>query len=412
MTSSYQSKNIAIIGGGIIGVTSALRLAKLGYNITIIDRQDSIAKECSYANGGQLSVCNCESWLTYNNVYKAIIYKLKKNPAIDIGSMFYCEKFLWLANFFKNIILNKHIFTTKKLISYAIKSRELFEEILKEETIDFNYQKKGILSIYSDTRSFNKAIAFNSKLAKTGFNREILTPNDINKLDSSINLDNIKGGLYSIDDSSGDMYKFIKALVQILIDRYALKTIFNCEIKKIISVKDKYELIGNNNKNLVFDKVIIAAGCGTNLLAKDYYRTDIYPVKGYSVTINLSKQSTPNAAKIAMLDEKYRIATSKLGSRFRVAGTANWYGYDDSIDVKKIKFLLDWIKMRYPTINTKDYDSWACLRPMTSNMLPITKEIKPNLYINSGSGHLGWTIAMALADDLVKVISKSNKKIS
>jgi D-amino-acid dehydrogenase len=134
----------------------------------------------------------------------------------------------------------------------------------------------------------------------------------------------------------------------------------------------------------------------------------IYPVKGYSITINVSEEDMQYVPQVSLLDDEAKIVTSTLGNRFRVAGTAELNGENYDIIRDRIEPLLNWVHVNFPKINTSDYSSWACLRPMTPNMMPIVKRSETSgVYYNTGHGHLGWTLSPATAKQLVDLINWS-----
>jgi D-amino-acid dehydrogenase len=133
---------------------------------------------------------------------------------------------------------------------------------------------------------------------------------------------------------------------------------------------------------------------------------DVYPVKGYSITINdVDAKYLP---QVSLLDDQAKIVTSTLGNRFRVAGTAELCGENYDITRDRIQPLLDWVHTNFPNINTHNYSSWACLRPMTPNMMPVVKQSDNNskVFYNTGHGHLGWTLAPATAKQIISIIEK------
>ena len=155
-----------------------------------------------------------------------------------------------------------------------------------------------------------------------------------------------------------------------------------------------------------YDKIVVASGVGSVKLSRSIGdRLPIYPVKGYSITINnVDPMYLP---KTSLLDDQAKIVTSSLGNRFRVAGTAELAGENYDIIHDRIKPLLNWVHTNFPDINTHDYSSWACLRPMTPNMMPIVKQSKKyhKVYYHTGHGHLGWTLAPATALQLTKLMA-------
>jgi D-amino-acid dehydrogenase len=155
----------------------------------------------------------------------------------------------------------------------------------------------------------------------------------------------------------------------------------------------------------IFDATVVCAGVNSPELAKQIGDTlDIYPVKGYSITINnVDPKYLP---KVSLLDDQAKIVTASLGNRFRVAGTAEFAGENYDIRRDRIEPLLNWVHENFPNINTHDYTQWACLRPMTPNMMPITKQSDKNkkVYYNTGHGHLGWTLGPVTAKQIADKI--------
>ena len=142
-------------------------------------------------------------------------------------------------------------------------------------------------------------------------------------------------------------------------------------------------------------------------------RLPIYPVKGYSVTVNLDEDSYDHSPYRSILDDQAKIVCSRIGNRLRVAGTAELAGENYDIRRSRIEPLLNWIHVNFPEVNTSDYHSWACLRPMTPNMMPIVRQSKKNkkVFYHAGHGHLGWTLAAATAQQLLDTISESKQNI-
>ena len=189
------------------------------------------------------------------------------------------------------------------------------------------------------------------------------------------------GGAWTKTDWTGDIHKFCYELANVLKNKYGVKFLYNWKIKHLEEVS-------------WYDAVVICNGVGSVQLAKTVGDSiDIYPVKGYSITINnVDPKFLP---KVSLLDDQAKIVTSTLGNRFRVAGTAELAGENYDIRRDRIEPLLEWVHTNFPKINTHDYTSWACLRPMTPDMMPITKRSDKNskVFYNTGHGHLGWTLA-------------------
>ena len=378
-------KKVAVIGSGITGITTAYEYAKHGYKVTCFEKERYPAMKCSYANGGQLSVSNSEVWNTWENIRKGASWMFKSDAPLYISPKLEWNKIKWLSKFLWNTVKNVHDENTETTIKLAMRARELYKKIISEEQIDFDQLECGILHIYKDINKFENSKKLKNLFESNQVEWESKSWFNINDIDNCLtDMTNLVGGIWTPSDSTGDIYKFCTTLSNILIKKYKVSFIFDAPIDWIDFYAHYYDIVILSNG---VDSVKLAKQCGDNL--------SIYPVKGYSITINLDELSQKYCPKVSILDDEAKIVTSTLGNRFRVAGTAELSGYNYDIKYSRIKPLLDWVHINFPKINTSNYSSWACLRPMTPDMLPIVKRSKKysNVYYNTGHGHLGWTLA-------------------
>lgn len=394
---------IAVIGAGIAGITAAYYLAKEGHEITVFDQEPYPAMRTSYANGGQLSVSNSEVWTTWKNVVKGIKWMLKKDAPLLIRPGLEIDKALWLARFLKHVAANDYAKNTAETIQIGLEARKLYEEIIAQEKINFDYSQCGILHIYKDREYFNAATEVKELYNANGCEWDILTEQEAKKLDPALeNIRGMIGAVWTPSDSTGDIHKFCSELTKILETKYNVEFQFNYEVEHIddIYIYDD------------FDKIVVANGVGAIKLSKQIGdRLPIYPVKGYSITVDLDSKSFNHAPNISLLDDQAKIVTARLGNKFRVAGTAELAGENYDIRRDRIDPLLNWVRQNFHDVSTENYSSWACLRPMTPNMLPIVKQSKynKNIFYHTGHGHLGWTLSAATAKLLVNLIKGENK---
>lgn len=381
-----MTKNVAVIGAGITGITAAYYLAKKGYKVTVYEQERYPAMKTSYANGGQVSVSNSEVWTTWSNVKKGIKWMFTKDAPLLIRPRLDYKQWKWMAKFLYNTATNKYKENTEKTISMGLQARELYKEIREDEGIYFDYKASGILHFYRDDKYFQNAVDAKELYNHAGCEWDLLSPIKTVSMDPALSdIKDIVGGAWTPSDFTGDIHKFCYELYEVLKNKYNVQFIFNS------NVAEKY---GMPALTEIYDAVVVSAGVGSVDLAKQVGDTlDIYPVKGYSITINnVDPKYLPS---VSLLDDQAKIVTSSLGNRFRVAGTAELAGENYDIRHDRIKPLLDWVHTNFPNINTHDHSSWACLRPMTPNMMPITKRSDNNtkVYYNTGHGHLGWTLA-------------------
>ena len=379
---------VAVIGSGIAGITTAYFLARAGHEVVIYDKRKYPAMATSYANGGQLSASNAETWNSWRSVKKGIKWLLKEDAPLKINPAFNLEKYNWIYRFVKAIPQAKN--NTLKTCQWALQAHKIYKQIAKEENLSFDMVEKGILHIYTDQTELDNAREVNKIYKKAGLSRWEVSPKECLEIEPAlVPPPKLLGGFFNETDFTGDIHKFCTNLLFILETKYRVKHVCK-EIKK-----------------LMFDiPVVICAGTDSRSLAKTIGDDlPIYPVKGYSITIR-----NPEVAPwTSMLDDEAKIVTSRLGAdRLRVAGTAELNGYNTDIIQSRIKPLIAWSEKMFPGINTEHVTPWAGLRPMTPNMMPIVKRSKrnKNVYYNTGHGHLGWTLSAYTASMISKQITE------
>ena len=394
-----SKKSVAIVGGGIAGLTTAYFLAKKDYKITVFD-PEGIATQCSYANGGQLSVCNAETWNTYSNLIKGIKWMSKNDaPLAFRNDIWSWDKFRWVVGFVGATLTNSYDYNTRKTIEWSLRSRRLYKKLIKELNIDFHQKDCGILHIYKNKKSWYKAQKTLERFKDTGWGRVVKKGN---LLKYKIKTKEIVGATFTKGDSVGDIHTFCKELSNYLYNNYDYrihvnKIVANKEIKYLSGRRDHAKTIDELKKE--FDEVVICAGAYTPFILP---HLNIYPIKGYSVTYH-EEHDMPTTS---ILDDDAKIVASPFANNvFRVAGTAELAGWNHDIRMDRIKPLRRWVR-KNTFVKDSRPENWACLRPMTPNMMPIVTKTK-GVWVNSGAGHLGWTMGMALAEKVTNGIFKS-----
>ncbi|MGY5393521.1 D-amino acid dehydrogenase [Acinetobacter sp. NigerLNRRAM0016] len=399
--------HIIVIGSGITGVTSAYELSQLGYDVTVIDKHLYPAMETSFANGGQLSACNAEVWNQKSTVLKGIKWMTRKDAPLLLNPSFDVHKYAWLVEFLGNI---KHYeANTRDTVKLALMARKRLFDIAEQEQIQFDLEKRGILHFYHNQADYEVATRVNELLRTGGLERHAVTSEEIKQIEPSLTGDYF-GGFYCPGDATGDIHKFTIGLAKVT-EKYGVKYRFGLEVtdvqhhEKGVTVVCKASTENMNaeaqaNEYFEADAVVVCGGVGSYQLAhllRD--KVNVYPVKGYSITINLEdEQSVQHAPWVSLLDESAKIVTSRLGaSRLRIAGTAEFNGYNRDIRADRIQPLVDWANKNFD-ISTENVVPWAGLRPMMPNMMPIVRRgRRERVFYNTGHGHLGWTLSAATA---------------
>lgn len=390
-------KTVAVIGAGIAGITTAYYLAKEGYSVTVYESERYAAMKTSYANGGQVSVSNSEVWNTWSNVKKGIKWMFRKDAPLLIRPRLDWAQWRWMTKFLYYTARGVYKENTVKTVQMGLQSRVLYEEIRQTEGVYFDRSACGILHFYKDEQYWDNAQKAMELYNENGLTREEVNPAYVSTMDPALkDIKGIVGASITTSDWTGDIHRFCYEMAQVLQTKYNVKINYNQQIKHIEELSH-------------YDAVVIASGVGSTALAKTAGdNIDVYPVKGYSITINnVDPRYLP---QVSLLDDQAKIVTSSLGNRFRVAGTAELCGENYDITRDRIEPLLAWVHENFPNINTHDYTQWACLRPMTPNMMPIIKQSNKckKVFYNTGHGHLGWTLSPATAKELVELIKNTN----
>lgn len=408
---------VIILGSGIIGLTTAYELSKKGFEVTVLEKENSSAMGCSYANGGQLSFSHAQPWsAAFFSILKSAITPRSNVYVKDLTN----KEFLkWSLKFILNSSKKKSRDIAAKLLELGNQSRKALNEILQEEKIDFHYNNKGILHFYRDKKLFNKAIEQAKFQEKLGCNLQILNPFEC--LDVEPNLTTLfdqaklAGGILFKDDASGDPFLFTKQLEEICKKKFNTKFIYGCEVKNILT---NYEKITGVNTSLgVFqaDLYVNTLGSyGNKLLNGINFHTQIYPIKGYSLSIPVNDLLS-NAPTISLTDAQNKIVYSRLGSTFRAAGTMEICNLSDAKNQKSIDFLKKTVKSTYQNCgDIENSKEWFGFRPYRPNCLPIIGKVKKygNLFMNTGHGSLGWSNSFGSAQIVSDAILNKSSELS
>jgi D-amino-acid dehydrogenase len=398
-----MNKHIVIIGGGITGVTTAYTLIKQGFEVTLIEKNRYPGMETSYANGGQLSASNAEVWTHPSILIKGLKWMFKHDAPLLINPTPSWHKLSWMAEFIAAIPRYKE--NTISTARLAIESRQHHFAWAQAEGIEFDHKRKGILHFYRDKKGFEHAAQVSKLLAAGGLPRRAVTPQEIEAIEPSLH-GKFYGGYFTESDSTGDIHKFTYGLAKAC-ERHGVKIYNEHEVLSVgsngqsafVQVKHAGETL-----SLTFDAMVVCAGVhGRRLAAQLGDRLNIYPVKGYSITVNLPDADSQSAApQVSLLDDETKLVTSRLGDdRFRVAGTAEYNGINLDIRADRIQPLIHWVNQCFPGIDTRKVVPWAGLRPMMPDMLPrVGQGKRTNVFYNTGHGHLGWTLSAITAHQL------------
>lgn len=396
-------KHIAVIGAGVTGVTTAYALARRGFSVTIVERHRYPAMETSYANGGQLSASHAEVWNHPATLRKGLRWMTQPDAPLLLHPAPTWHKVAWLAKFVAAI--PRYRDNTVALARMAVAARRHLFSWAEEEGIEFDLRREGILHLYRDKAGFDHAQQVSRLLAEAGLVRQAVTPSEMRAIEPALSGD-YYGGCYTDSDSSGDIHRFTTGLAAACVRR-GVQLLCERDVLALAPHDDGITLTlrhGGETAVQRFDASIICAGTASRALGRMAGdRIDVYPVKGYSITVHLEDAASRAAAPtVSLVDDAPKLVASRFGAdRFRVAGTAEFAGFDRDIRHDRIRPLLDWVHREFPDVRTARVQPWAGLRPMMPDLLPkVGRGRAPRVFYNTGHGHLGWTLAAATAEQV------------
>ncbi len=336
-------QHIAIIGGGITGVTTAYALAKRGLRVTLFERHRYAAMETSFANGGQISASNAEVWNHTSTILKGLKWIGDANAPLLVNPRPSWHKLSWMAEFIANIPHYER--NTVATVKLAIAAREHLYSWAQEEGIPFALKRAGILHIYRNKTAFDHATNVNRLLAQGGLSRTAVSPSEMRAIEPTLKGDFV-GGYFTESDATGDIHQFTVGLAAAF-ERLGGTIFYGQQIERIQSNGATVTLTAKGSADTdtsattsTYSDVVICAGVRSRALAEQLGdRVNIYPVKGYAITVALPDAKSQAAApNVSLLDDEAKLVTSRLGEdRLRIAGTAEFNGYNLDIRADRIR---------------------------------------------------------------------------
>jgi len=402
-----SNKKIIVLGGGVIGVTSAYYLAEKGYDVTVIEQDNDLAKATSFANGAQLCY-SCIYPLYPKSVFSTLLHFIQD---LQLNYSFLNSPlFKKLENYLASKALNQEL-TEYRNNLFKESSIEL-RALVQKWNLQFSYQNDGVLQLFFNKKKFKQAQEDAEYKTKNGIKLTILSPAECLQREPTLQFTkkDIKGGILMEQDGTGDTYLFTKALAEVC-KKLGVKFSLNTEIKEIRFDKSKItSLVTKDGEILAADGYVVSlAAQSKSLLEPLKIDLPLEPVKGYSITIELEEQDELPLTGIA--DPANGIFYARLGNSLRVAGLIEHAGMDVSLNPKKIQLLIKHADNLFPKLKIKEKDhagkihQWACLRPSSTTMVPLIVTSKyDNLFINTGQGGYGWTLAPASGKLLAELV--------
>ena len=357
-TPEPSAPRIAVIGAGVTGVTTAYNLVRRGCRVTLFDKHPYAAMETSFANGGQLSASNAEVWNSWATVFKGLKWMFSTGAPLLVNPKPSWHKLSWMAEFIAAI--PRHEENTITTVRLAIEARGHLQRMAEEAGIEFDCEERGILHFYKTKADFEDARRTTALLAKGGLERRAVTVAEMKSIEPALHGE-LYGGWYTPSDFTGDIHKFTNGLA-LACGRLGAEMRLSTQV---LGVDPKADCIDIRHRSTeprldgtvpadeasTFDKVVVCSGVLSRGLGHRLGdRVNVYPVKGYSITVSLPEAADQAAAPwVSLLDDKAKIVTSRLGqTRFRVAGTAEFNGINRDIRAARVAPLVRWCRAHFP----------------------------------------------------------------
>ncbi len=392
-----------VIGAGVVGATSADYLSRAGHDVTVVDQSDHVAAGASFANGGQLSYSFTDAMASPAFLKKIPRFVLGMDPAVRLSSLSDLDLYKWSALFLRECTSLRHHQNSVASLKLALRSSELFKKLLEEVTFDIAYRKAGKLVLIKDKPSLELARKSSRTKRELGCDAEVVSLEQACEIEPALAHmpGPYVGAVYSQNDEVADARSFSEQLLQWLADHRNVTLECGQEVHSINYQNNKVTGIRCADREIASDAVVVCAGAWTQSLIKPFGLTaQIYPVKGYSITLPVS----PDANQVSLTDQERKVVFSRLGSQIRIAGFADFAGFSARLDKKRINRLLNIAEKIAPLAANYKADQiqgWAGFRPMTPDGQPrVGPTSIQNLFLNTGHGMFGWTLACATGYDL------------
>jgi len=398
---------VLVLGSGVIGVSSAYQLALAGHEVTVVDRQPAAALETSYGNAGEVSPGYSAPWAGPGVPIKAVKWLLMHHRPLVIRPKFDLNLVTWGLAMLRNCTSARYELNKGRMVRLAEYSRDCLKELRAQTGIAYDERMQGTLQLFRNQSQLDGTAADVAILKRYGVGFELLDREGCIRHEPALASvrDKFVGGLLLPGDETGDCFKFTQNLAALAV-KQGVQFRYGTKIQKLVKAGQQIESVVTDAGTLKADAYLVALGSYSPLLLKSVgIRIPVYPVKGYSITVPITDAS--GAPESTVMDETHKVAVTRLGDRIRVGGTAELAGYTLKLHDARRQTLEHVVTDLFPRGgDVKRAEFWCGLRPMTPDGTPVVGATRlPNLYLATGHGTLGWTMAAGTGRVMADVMS-------
>jgi D-amino-acid dehydrogenase len=403
---------VLVLGAGVLGTATAWYLVRQGHEVTVVDRREGAGLETSFANGGQISACHAQPWANPDAPLQILQWLLREDSPLLFRLRMDIAQWLWGMRFLYECLPSRTRGNIAQIVKLSLYSRGALQELRAETGIEYDALTRGILHYYTERREFDRAVASASLMNEHGLDREVKSVDQAIAIEPALASarERIVGATYTATDESGDAHKFTRELARMAGER-GVRFLYNHTIVAAGTAGDRVVGIvvkppGRKDVTLTAHAYVVALGSYSPLLTGPIgLYLPVYPAKGYSISVPVTDPAL--APTVSLTDDSAKIVISRLGDRLRFAGTAELSGYSTDLNPVRCEAIVRRAREMFP--GAGDYGRavfWTGLRPSTPSNVPLIGRTKfPNLFLNTGHGTLGWTMACGSGRALADIIS-------
>ncbi len=404
---------IAILGSGVIGVTSAWYLAQAGHEVVVIDRQLGPAMETSFANAGEISPGYASPWAAPGIPMKAMRWLMMEHAPLILRPKVDMAMLRWLVAMLGNCNARDYAINKSRMVRLAEYSRDCLITLRGETGISYDERSQGTLQLFREEKQLAGMAKDIAVLKADGVPFEVLDKAGCIAAEPGLaaSASPIAGGLRLPNDETGDCFKFTNALA-LMAAQQGVRFLNGTHISRLAQDDGRIQHVETDGGRVVADAYLVAAGSySPQLVAPLGIRLPVYPVKGYSLTVPIVDAA--RAPVSTLLDESYKVAITRLGDRIRIGGMAEISGFSNDLSLARRATLEHSAGTLFPGAGDMEAASfWSGLRPMTPDSTPVIGPTRiPNLFLNTGHGTLGWTMACGSARVIADLIDGRSPQI-